>query len=238
MRLDKFIANSTDYSRKDVKKAIKQQHVWVNGTLATDAGLHVDDSAEVTVNGARISAPKPRYFMLNKPQGYICATKDAKQATVIDLLLDEANTAALHIAGRLDIDTTGLVLITDDGNWTHQLIAPNKHCPKRYLVDTAKPICAKTIKYFERGLMLPNESKRCQPAEVELLAAQQCILTIYEGKYHQVKRMFTAMANEVTALHRLSIGAIELDTALPEGDYRPLSAIEANSVYTNAAAAE
>lgn len=230
MRLDKYIANSTDFSRKQVKQAIKQKRVTVNNTTATDPGLHIDETAEVIINGATISAPATRYFMLHKPKAFVCATKDQHQATVIDLLVDEPNSDKLHIAGRLDIDTTGLVLITDDGLWTHNVISPNKQCPKRYRVSTVNAICAKTIKFFERGIMLPGETKRCKPAAIELLTENTCILTIYEGKFHQVKRMFLAMENEVCQLHRLSIGNIFLDKQLNEGEYRSLSRQEIDAI--------
>lgn len=226
MRLDKYIANSSDFSRKQVKLAIKQGSVSINHELAKDAGQHIGDNDVVCINGARLSAPSARYIMLNKPQGYICATKDKQHSTVIDLLIDETNTDKLHIAGRLDIDTTGLVLITDDGKWTHNIISPRKQCPKRYYVETQKPISETTFKYFERGIMLSGESKRCQPAKLELIEADSCILTIFEGKFHQVKRMFEAVDNSVTALHRLSISAIELDRDLAPGDYRPLTQTE------------
>lgn len=230
MRLDKYIANTTDLSRREVKLAIRKGLVEVDGSPATDSAMKVNEASRVYLDGESLMPPAPRYFMLHKPQGYVCATKDGDNPTVLELLEGEANIDKLHIAGRLDIDTTGLVLITDDGKWTHQVISPNRHCDKCYEVETEMTITPETIKFFERGIQLKGEAKRCEPAKVELLDTDHCLLTIHEGKYHQVKRMFGAMENKVTRLHRRSIGKIVLDSDLEEGEYRSLSSEEIASI--------
>ncbi|MBD3609158.1 MAG: pseudouridine synthase, partial [Gammaproteobacteria bacterium] len=133
------------------------------------------------------------------------------------------NKERVQVAGRLDIDTTGLVLITDDGEWNHQLTAPNKRCGKVYQVEVEKPLHENLIDKFEKGIWLKQEKTRTLPAKLEILAQHQAQLTIYEGRYHQVKRMFAACDNHVVALHRSQIGAIKLDTSLAPGEYRPLT---------------
>ncbi|MDB6063213.1 MAG: rRNA pseudouridine synthase [Verrucomicrobiaceae bacterium] len=224
MRLDKFIATVTDLSRTDAKRAIKAGEVTVGGSVAIDAQLEVAADARVELSGRPLRAATARYFMLHKPEGCVCATKDRQHLTVLELL-DVDNRESLHIAGRLDIDTTGLVLLTDDGQWSHRITAPKAHCDKTYWLQTAEPIPAETVKQFERGLFLHSEKERLKPAQLELIDAVTARLTISEGKYHQVKRMFGAIGNAVIKLHRERIGALELG-ALAPGEYRALTAAE------------
>lgn len=229
MRLDKYIATVSDYSRKEVRKAIKQGEVSVNGEVVTDNTLHIAEDAEVVMNGYALRQPQARYIMLHKPKGVICATRDSHQPTVIDLL-DVDNPERLHIAGRLDIDTTGLVLITDDGQWSHRVTSPRHQCDKLYEVETALPISNKAVETFEKGIFFEPENKRTRPAQLTILGDHHAELTISEGKYHQVKRMFEAIDNEVVELHRSRIGSIELDQYLLPGEYRELSDEEINSI--------
>ncbi len=163
--------------------------------------------------------------MLHKPDGYVCATKDRDHETVLDLL-DVDNREALHIAGRLDVDTTGLVLLTDDGQWSHRITTPRAECDKTYWLQSAESIPEAAVAQFARGLFLHNEKERLKPAHLEILDPCTARLTISEGKYHQVKRMFGAIGNAVTRLHRERIGAIALDPALAPGEYRELTADE------------
>jgi len=149
---------------------------------------------------------------------------------VLDLL-DEPNREKLQIAGRLDIDTTGLVLITDDGKWNHAVTSPRRNCKKRYYLCTAEDIAEDAITKLNKGIMLKGEKQRTKPASLEILYKNEARLTISEGKYHQVKRMFAALGNHVDKLHREAIGAIELDTGLEEGEYRELSHEEVSSIY-------
>jgi 16S rRNA pseudouridine516 synthase len=230
VRLDKFIASVTDLSRNDAKRAIKTHSVQVASITIDDPQYEVDAATTVTLDGRPLRSALPRYFMLHKPDGYVCANKDRKHLTVLDLL-DEDNISELHIAGRLDIDTTGLVLLSDDGQWSHRITSPKADCDKTYWLQTAEPIPPATVEQFARGLFLhekgrPNEKQRLLPAQLQILDDFTARLTIHEGKYHQVKRMFGAIGNAVTKLHRERIGALALDPQLPSGEYRALSAEE------------
>jgi len=229
MRLDKYLASVTELSRSDAKKAIKAGEVMVAGKAITDPQYDVVADAVVTLAGHALRSAAPRYFMLNKPEGYVCAARDRRHATVLDLL-DEDNVEALHIAGRLDIDTTGLVLLTDDGQWSHRITAPRRDCDKTYWLQTAEPIAEIVVAQFERGLFLHEEKARLKPAFLEILNSHEARLRISEGKYHQVKRMFGALGNAVVKLHRERIGTIELDADLALGQYRALTSLEIQSI--------
>lgn len=229
MRLDKYLASVTDLSRSDAKKALKAGMVTVAGQVITDPQFAVAADADVALDGQSLRAAAPRYFMLHKPVGYVCAARDRRHQTVLDLL-DEDNVEALHIAGRLDIDTTGLVLLTDDGQWSHRVTAPRRECDKTYWLQTAEPIPESTIEQFERGLFLHNEKTRLKPAYLEIIDPLTARLRISEGKYHQVKRMFGAIGNAVVKLHRERVGTIVLDATLEEGQYRALTRAEVESV--------
>jgi 16S rRNA pseudouridine516 synthase len=171
----------------------------------------------------------PRYFMLNKPEGYVCSTDDPDHPTVL-YFLDEPVAHKLHAAGRLDIDTTGLVLMTDDGQWSHRITSPRHHCEKTYLVTLESPVSDDTAEHFAKGVQLHNEKDLTKPAVLEVITPTEVRLTISEGRYHQVKRMFAAVGNHVVGLHRERIGAIELDPDLAPGEYRPLTEEEIASV--------
>lgn len=229
MRLDKFIATVTDLSRSDAKRAIKAREVRVAGQTIDDPQYEVAMSAAVTLAGRLLRSALPRYFMLHKPDGYVCANKDSKHRTVLDLI-DEDNRETLHIVGRLDIDTTGLVLLTDDGQWSHRVTAPKSDCNKTYLLQTAEPIAEQLVEQFARGLFLQTEKQRLKPAQLDIIDSCNARLTISEGKYHQVKRMFGAVGNAVIRLHRERVGDIVLDSQLAEGQYRALTAAEIESV--------
>ncbi|MFA7553994.1 MAG: 16S rRNA pseudouridine(516) synthase RsuA [Spongiibacteraceae bacterium] len=229
MRLDKYLANVTELSRTDAKKLIKSAQVTVDGEVLVDPKADVTATALVQINGETLRPATHRYFMLNKPQGYISATKDREHLTVLDLL-EEDNLQQLHIAGRLDIDTTGLVLITDDGNWSHRVTTPKSDCKKTYWLETADPILPEAIEKIEQGIHLSNEKRPTLPATLVLIHEQAARLTISEGKYHQVKRMFAAVGNKVEALHRERIGDICLDEDLLPGEYRRLTEAEVASV--------
>jgi len=229
MRLDKFIAQTTDLSRALVKIALRNKRVLVNGELIKDASLHISPADTVQLDGETLSAVGPRYFMLHKPAGYICATTDSDHPTVLDLL-DEPNKLTLHIAGRLDIDTTGLVLITDDGQWNHRVTSPRRECQKTYYVTLVSDLASDAEEKLQAGIQLKSEKHLTKPAALERLYSNEVRLTISEGKYHQVKRMFAALDNRVVELHRERIGDITLDDSLQAGDYRPLSEAEINSI--------
>lgn len=230
MRLDKYISNSTDYSRAQVKKLTKSGLITVNDIPCTNPAEKIAASDRVAIEGVDIAAPGPRYFMLNKPQGYVCATRDGENPTVLDLL-DEPRLAELQVAGRLDIDTTGLVLITDDGKWNHAITSPKKLCGKIYHVTTSDDIPADTVKKFQDGVWLDGEKSITLPATLEITFSNECKLGLSEGRYHQVKRMFASVGNHVESLHRQSVGNIELDADLEPGEYRPLSAEEVEGIF-------
>ena len=232
-RLDKYLASVSDFSRKEIKKLIKLGEVVVNDAIACDPALKVSQDCDVTLCGEETRQSGFRYYKLFKPEGVVSAAKDSQRPTVLDLLMLD-NSAKLHIAGRLDIDTTGLILITDDGQWTHSVISPNRGCNKVYQVTTTYPITEETIKRLTKGVLLPGEKKRCGPAQLTLIDENSCQLIISEGKYHQIKRMFAMFDNPVTSLHREQIGAIKLDEDMAVGDFKALTQQEINSVAASA----
>lgn len=208
-----------------MKKLVKQSLVEVDGNIVTNPAAAIPPTAKVYLNGEPITTPGPRYFMLNKPAGVVSATKDSEHPTAIDLI-DVPRTELLQIAGRLDIDATGLLLITDDGQWNHSITSPRSHCRKTYQVTVAEPLSSSLVQKFLEGIWLEGEKRRCLPADLEIKDDYHAQLTISEGKYHQVKRMFAAQGNLVTELHRIQIGSICLDPTLAPGNYRALTQLE------------
>ncbi len=201
--------------------AIKSGRVLVNGEVVKDQGRKVSDTDEICVNGEVISQSGEAYILYHKPAGVICATEDEEQETVIDHL-DGITHKTLHLAGRLDKDTTGVVLITSDGQWSHRVTSPRHECSKVYVVQTADPLSQGLIETFKEGILLKDNPKPTRPAELEILAEKEAKLTLTEGRYHQVKRMFGACGNKVVGLKRLSVGCVEIGD-LEEGDYRELT---------------
>lgn len=229
MRLDKYISNSTDLSRTEVKRMVRAGIVEVDNEIVTNPAEKIATASEVVIDGAVILASGERYFMLNKPIGVVSVTKDKQHPTALSLI-HEHRSEELQIAGRLDIDTTGLLLITSDGQWNHRVTSPRADCRKVYAVTLANPIEDDYPNKLARGVYLKGEKHRCMPATMEKIGSHELTLSIREGKYHQVKRMFAALGNQVVALHRFKVGNIELDDRLLEGDYRPLSEQEVNSI--------
>jgi 16S rRNA pseudouridine516 synthase len=231
MRLDRFLSHGTRLSRSQATRAVRTGEVRVNGAVVNDPGAHVRPEDRVEHRGQRVEETKPRYFMLNKPAGYVCATDDAEHPTVL-ALLEVSHPERLHIAGRLDIDATGLVLITDDGEWSHRITSPRHVVPKTYRVTLAESLGDDAAAELREGVWLRGEKQRCEPAGVERVTDREVRLTITEGRYHQVKRMLAAVGNHVVALHRERIGTVALDPALPAGAARPLTAEEIASLGT------
>jgi 16S rRNA pseudouridine516 synthase len=225
MRLDKFICDCTGLTRSQAGKSVRQGLVTINGDLVKQAARQVTDSDTVVLDGTELQLIGLRYFMLHKPAGFLCANDDPDHQTVFTLL-DEPLVERLHTVGRLDLDTTGLLLITDDGQWSHRLTSPKHHVPKTYRVWTADPIPADAISQFAEGIMLRGEKDPTKPAELEIVAEHEALLTIHEGRYHQVKRMFAAIGNKVEQLHRERIGGLQLPADLALGEYRALNAAE------------
>ena len=225
MRLDKLISNSTSFTRSQAKFAIRGGKVKIDGVVAKNAAQQVTEESNVEYMGVAVNKAQPRYIMFNKSIGVVCANKDKDHATVFDsLFLPRQDT--LHVAGRLDLDTTGLVLITDDGQWLHRITSPKHNHKKVYLVELDSPITENQIRILNDGVQLKKEKKRSLPAEIEIIEDQKIRMTISEGKYHQVKRMLAAVGNHVVTLHREKIAHIELDESLAEGQWRELTETE------------
>ncbi|HCM05067.1 MAG TPA: 16S rRNA pseudouridine(516) synthase [Oceanospirillales bacterium] len=239
MRLDKFICKSTELSRAEVIRRIHAGDVIVNDEIIIDEITQVHENNVIVLSGQSLK-PRPfRYLLIHKPKGTICSNTDGDYPSLFNLLVEQANTLKdqhidkvdeLHIAGRLDVDTTGLVLITDDGRWTYNITRPDKECHKVYRVTLSYGIpdeaVEKLVAKFKQGIQLQGELSLTLPALLEILPSErneskEVLLTITEGKYHQVKRMFAAVGNRVVALHREKIGSIQLD--VEEGHWRYLS---------------
>jgi len=225
MRLDKLLSNASTLTRSQAVKAIKQGDVLVDGEVVTKGSEKVTEENEVTYLGVAIKEPKPRYYMLNKPVDCVSANRDKNSLTVFDYLFVPRRDQ-LHVAGRLDRDTTGLILVTDDGQWSHRLTSPKHEHFKRYRVTLAEELTDKAKLALETGLMLEGETKPTKPALVDVLEPTVIHLSISEGRFHQVKRMLETVGNEVIALHRESIAHIELDTDLAPGKWRVLTSDE------------
>ncbi len=229
MRLDKFICKSTELTRNEAKKLLKSGEVRVNGEVEKNPAMQVHENNSITVDGQMLTARTSRYFMLHKMADSICSNIDEIYPSVLNYL-DVDKAFDLHIAGRLDADTTGLVLITDDGRWSHNVISPKKGCKKIYRVwlrnIIAEDKSEELIERFKQGIQLQGESSLTRPAILELVGDSdvdnEVLLTITEGKYHQVKRMFAAVGNRVIGLHREQIGAIKLADLAP-GEWRNLT---------------
>ena len=229
MRLDKFICESTELTRSLAKRALHRGDVTCDGVVVKNSGFKVLPQMEVRLDGVLISVIGERYIMLNKPTDTICSTIDEEYPSVLSLI-DIEKMETLHIAGRLDVDTTGLVLITSDGQWSHKITSPKKGCGKRYLVTLADPIDDSLVQVFADGVELRNEDGLTKPALLDIIDPTHVRLTISEGKYHQVKRMFAAVGNKVVNLHREAVAGIELNADLAAGEWRHLTAEEVASV--------
>jgi len=232
MRLDKFISQNANLSRSLAKKAISSGQVSVNALCIKNPAFKVSANDKVLYLDKQITILGHRYLMLNKPAGYICSTKDDIYPSVLNLI-DIEKHDSLRIVGRLDVDTTGLVLITDDGQWSHRISSPKTNCKKTYQVDLSESIDTEIIKIFAKGLLLKNEIKPTLPAKLVIQSKNRALLSIQEGRYHQVKRMFAAVGNHVVTLHRLSIGKVILDTQLNKGTWRHLTADEVSYFRLN-----
>ena len=232
MRLDKYLCDALGATRKEATKIIKSGDVTVNDVIQKSGSVKVTDNCVVEWQGREIQKPGPRYIMLFKPNGFVCSHEDGFNQTAF-MLLDEVKMEDLHFAGRLDVDTTGLVLITDDGKWSHRITSPKHKCEKTYRVWLADPIGSDYAEKLANGIELRNEKMPTLPAKLEIVNPQEneLLLTITEGKYHQVKRMFAALGNKVEHLHRERIGQIELDENLEPGEYRFLTQDEIDSVW-------
>ena len=228
-RLDKLLAAQGMESRREVKEKIRRGLVLVNGAAARSPDLKIDpDRDQVTVEGTPVLLKKNLYLMLNKPQGVVSATEDPHQPTVVDLVPPELRRKGLFPAGRLDKDTEGFVLITDDGAFAHRILAPKNHVPKTYLARLDRAIDPSVAEEFQKGVLLNGEDQ-CSPAKLTILEQGDSPLVevvIHEGMYHQIKRMFQRFGYQVVALKRIRMGGLFLDESLPLGACRELTPAE------------
>mgnify|MGYP004463775173 FL=1 len=222
MRLDKFLCDTAGLTRTEAKNAVKKGQIAVNGQVQKAADFKVKETTDtVTFQGRPLSYAAFHYYILHKPAGVITATEDKKESTVMDILREE-KVKNLFPVGRLDKDTEGLLLITDDGELAHNLLSPKKHVDKEYLVKVRDSISEDDCRKLSEGVDIGDE-KPTAPAKVERVAEKEILLTIREGRFHQVKRMLQAVGNEVLYLKRLSMGSLRLPKDLEKGAYRPLS---------------
>ena len=232
-RLDKYLASRGSGTRKEVQKLIKSGAVTVDGSVCKTIDRKIDaEDTSVLVNGQPVGE-KFIYIMMNKPAGVVSATEDKRDKTVIDILPDDLKRRGLFPAGRLDKDTEGLLIITNDGDFAHRMLSPKKHVEKRYIAIVDGEINSETIKRFEQGIEL-SDGYNCMPAKLELTAKNDKnvgMVTICEGKFHQVKRMFAACGLNIVHLQRISIGNLYLDSNLPIGDCKSLTNLEIMQVF-------
>ena len=227
MRLDKFLCETGFGTRSQVKELLKKGQVTVNGVAAKKPEQKIDEHKDqITCQGKTASYEKYVYYMLHKPAGVVSATEDKREKTVLDLLKSEDRRDGIFPVGRLDKDTEGFLLLTDDGDLAHRLLSPRKHVDKTYYAKIVGSVTEAHIERFSEGLDIGDE-KKTLPAMLEILASKtetsEIRITIHEGRFHQVKRMFEAVGCKVTYLKRLSMGAVALDETLAPGDYRPLN---------------
>ena len=231
MRLDKFLCEMNQGTRSRVKELIRRGLVTVNGVTAKNADSRVDESTDIIcIQGQRLCYHKFFYYMLNKPAGLVSATQDKLSATVMELLRPEDRRSDLFPAGRLDKDTEGFLLLTNDGELAHRLLSPKKHVDKTYRVSMDHGLSPEDIQMLEQGVDI-GEGCLTMPAKVQQTEETVILLTINEGKFHQVKRMLKAVDNGVTALKRISFGGLALDEALQPGEYRELTEDEVKILY-------
>lgn len=229
MRLDRLLCKLTGQSYAATREAISIGRVEVDGAPVRTPGHPIDRFSEVTLDGDRLQGRARHFLMLNKPQGFLSATTDPVHPTVLELVPTELR-AQLHIAGRLDRASTGLLILTSDGHWSRRLTEPALRKPKVYRVRTQEPVTPEAAGRFEQGIHLARENLTTTPAQIELLGSHEARVTIYEGRHHQVKRMFAAVGNQVISLHRESMGGIALEASLAPGAWRALTAAEVASV--------
>lgn len=221
-RIDKVIANTTKYSRNDVKKLIKERKISVNNEIVLKNDIKIDQNKDIlTIDNENIIIKDYVYLILNKPKGYVSATFDKKDKTVLDLVPSKYRYRKLFPAGRLDKDTTGLMIITDDGIFAHDILAPLKHVKKTYEVVIDIPITKNMVDGFRNGIVLSNEMTH--PAILEIKDKYTGIVTLTEGRYHQIKRMFSSFSANVTLLKRIKIGNLLLPEDLDIGECRELT---------------
>ena len=231
MRLDKFLSVTKTASRSEATKAARQGLITVNGRVVTDPSVHIDESSDkIAFNGQEVAYKQFIWIMMNKPSGILSASTDKKVKTVVDLLPPPLNSMGLFPCGRLDKDTVGLIMLTNDGELSHKLLSPKKHAEKLYRFRLSRPY--NKSKRIEDGIMM--DGKLTKPAVIEMKTETEGSITLTEGKYHQIKRMFEYAESEVIFLERVSFGGVTLDESLERGDWRYLTESEEQTLRNNA----
>lgn len=230
-RLDKIISSQFNISRSEAKTCIRRGQVLVGGTVAKDYGMLVmPETEQIIFNGEQLNYKKNIYIIMNKPRGIVSASTDKRRKTVVDILPEELKRSGLFPAGRLDRDTTGLLIITDDGDFAHRIISPKKKIKKTYIVWLDEDITPDICRKFSEGVTL-SDGTLCAPAKLTRIDKNVAEITITEGKYHQIKRMFGTVGIGVNELHRKSVGGLTLPENLSEGSSRELTEMEKNSIF-------
>jgi 16S rRNA pseudouridine516 synthase len=230
-RLDRFLSQALQVSRSGLRPILAAGRVRVNGALVRDRQQRIGPFDRVELDGELLQSEAPRYLMLNKPQGVVSATSDDRHATVMGLL-PESLRQGLHLAGRLDFNSTGLVLLTNDGAWSRQLSQPESHIRKHYRVTVEQPLSDDYVAAFAEGMWFAFEGIMTRPATLKIRSAYEADVWLCEGRYHQIKRMFGRFDNKVLTLHRVAIGNLVLDEKLKPGEWRELSAMESSSILS------
>ncbi len=227
MRIDKFLSDMGVGTRREIKDSAKRGGVLVDGVPVRDVSVHIDpERVTVSYLGRAVDYQRYVYVMLNKPEGYVSATEDSHLPVVTELLSDELRKRGLFPVGRLDRDTTGLMILTDNGKLSHALLSPRGHVAKMYSFSAAEPLCPRVEDEFRSGVTLAD-GYECKSAEITLDRERTSgLITLTEGKYHQIKRMIAAMGNKVTRLERISFGGVTLDPSLARGEWRYLTESE------------
>lgn len=231
LRLDKYLADMGIATRRELKGIIKSGRVTVDGKIAAAPDMKIDaEKAAVALDGALLRYAKQHYYMLYKPCGVITATEDRNQRTVLDLLTPELRRMELFPVGRLDKDTSGLLLLTDDGDFAHRVISPKSEVEKLYYAQVDGELTQQDVQAFERGIVL-SDGTQCLSAKLNITGKSECTVAVMEGKYHQVRRMLASRGKPVLELKRLSIGGLKLDENMHEGDFRELDQSDLNLVF-------
>tara|TARA_R110001592_G_scaffold130225_3_gene343359 strand:+ start:16402 stop:17088 length:687 start_codon:yes stop_codon:yes gene_type:complete len=228
MRLDKFVCKSTQLNRTEVSNALQNHQVKIDNKVFTNGAVQVHENNTVSLDDRELTLRPFRYLLMHKPANTLCSNIDENYPSIFNYI-DIDNKSELHIVGRLDADTTGLVLITDDGNWTFKIIKPEAQCDKVYRVQLRDEITKEAIEKLQQGVLLQGADKATLPAKIQRQDSKEVLLTITEGRFHQVKRMFRAVGNRVRNLHREKIGQVALDVEL--GQWRYLNEDEISSFY-------
>jgi 16S rRNA pseudouridine516 synthase len=226
MRLDKYICKSTDLNRDEAIEVLQRRRVKIESKVFTNGAAQVHDNNRVTLDDISLELRPFRYILIHKPENTLCSNVDESHPSIFNYI-NVIKKSELHIVGRLDADTTGLVLMTDDGSWTYKIITPSAQCEKVYRVTLRDELTDEASLKLEKGLMLTGIAEPTLPAKVTVVSTHEVLLTITQGKFHQVKRMFRAVGNRVKSLHREQIGQVSLDVEL--GQWRYLTSDEINS---------